>query len=112
MSSPCSLSPSPSCPSSRPITSRAIRTRSPAPANREDREMDASIDVSMDVGLLIDGSTVRGQGAGESIVNPATGRPVTKVPSASKGQVEQAVKAAEKAFESWSETTPQQRSLL
>jgi aminobutyraldehyde dehydrogenase len=70
------------------------------------------MDASMDVTLLIDGSTVKGQGAGESIVNPATGKAVTKVASASKSQVEQAVKAAEKAFEGWSQTTPQQRSLL
>ena len=67
---------------------------------------------SFDTALLIDGHTVKGQGSGETIVNPASGKKLGNVPSASKSQVEQAVKAAQRAFESWSVTTPQQRSLL
>src|SRR5437867_9071874 len=67
---------------------------------------------SFETALLIDGHTVKGQGSGEAIVNPASGKKLGSVPSASKAQVEHAVKAAQRAFESWSVTTPQQRSLL
>ena len=62
--------------------------------------------------LLIDGKFVAGQGAGESIVNPATGKPVATVPEASAAQVDAAVAAALSAFKSWGQTTPQERSLL
>ncbi len=76
--------------------------------------MDASgqRNLSLDIQLLIDGKTVKGQGAGEAIVNPASGKKIGTVPSASKAQLDQAVKAAQRAFEGWSQTTPQQRSLL
>ncbi len=67
---------------------------------------------SFDTTLLIGGNTVKGQGGGETIVNPASSKKLLSVPSASKVQVDQAVKAAQRAFETWSTTTPQQRSLL
>jgi aminobutyraldehyde dehydrogenase len=62
--------------------------------------------------LLINGKFIAGQGAAESIVNPATGKPVATVPEASAAQVDTAVAAARSAFKSWSQTTPQERSLL
>ena len=62
--------------------------------------------------LLINGKFVAGQGAEESIVNPATGKPVGTVPEASAAQVDAAVAAARSAFKSWGQTTPQERSLL
>ena len=62
--------------------------------------------------LLINGKFVAGEGAGESIVNPATGKPVGTVPEASAAQVDAAVAAARSAFKSWGQTTPQERSLL
>jgi delta 1-pyrroline-5-carboxylate dehydrogenase len=47
----------------------------------------------------------------ESIVNPATGKPVVAVPEASAAQVDAAVAAARSAFKTWGQTTPQERSL-
>ena len=67
---------------------------------------------NLDTQLLIDGKTVKGQGGSETIVNPATGKKVAAVPSGNKAQLDQAVKAAQRAFEGWSQSTPQQRSLL
>lgn len=45
-------------------------------------------------------------------VCPATGEPIAKVASASPADVDRAVKAAEKAFESWKDTSPQERAAL
>ncbi len=46
------------------------------------------------------------------VENPATGEVIAKVPASSSEDVDRAVDAAEKAFASWSQTTPQDRSLL
>jgi aminobutyraldehyde dehydrogenase len=62
--------------------------------------------------LLINGKFVRGQGAEESIVNPATGAQVAKVAEASAQQVDEAVRAAQGAYAGWGQSTPQERSLL
>ncbi len=62
--------------------------------------------------VLINGTFVPGQGAEETIVNPATGQPLTKAREASAEQVDQAVAAASAAFKKWGQSTPQERSLL
>ena len=62
--------------------------------------------------LLINGRFASGQGSEETIVNPATGQPVTSVHEATGEQVNQAVSAASAAFRAWGQTTPQERSLL
>jgi aminobutyraldehyde dehydrogenase len=62
--------------------------------------------------LLIGADFVRGAGADEAIVSPATGKTIAKVPEASTEQVDQAVRAAQAAFKTWGQTTPQERSLL
>ena len=62
--------------------------------------------------LLIDGKFVAGTGHDEPMINPATGETVTKVPEASIEQVSKAVNAAQRAFTSWSATTPKHRSIL
>jgi aminobutyraldehyde dehydrogenase len=62
--------------------------------------------------LLINGKFVSGEGADESIVNPATGQAIVQVREASGGQVDAAVAAAQTAFRSWGQSTPQERSLL
>ena len=62
--------------------------------------------------LLINGKFVAGQGAQEAIVNPATGAQLTKVAEASPQQVDEAVRAAQTAYTSWGQSTPQERSLL
>jgi aminobutyraldehyde dehydrogenase len=62
--------------------------------------------------LLIDGDLVAGEGAEEAVVDPATGRTITRIREASPHQVERAVTAAAAAFKTWGQTTPQERSLL
>jgi len=64
----------------------------------------------MQTKLLIDGDLVEGQGAAETILNPATGETIATVPEASVEQVDRAVLAAERAFESWGRTTPAERA--
>jgi aminobutyraldehyde dehydrogenase len=61
--------------------------------------------------LLINGKRVAGQGAEEPIVNPAAGKPLVQVKEASPEQVDAAVAAAQAAFKTWGQTTPQERSL-
>ena len=62
--------------------------------------------------MLIGGKFVKGEGEGIAVLNPATGATLATVPEASPGQVESAVKAAQKAFDTWSQTTPAERSNL
>jgi aminobutyraldehyde dehydrogenase len=66
----------------------------------------------MQTSLLINGALVAGQGADEPVLDPATGKTIAMVREASTRQVDEAVKAAAAAFERWSQTTPQERSLL
>ena len=51
-------------------------------------------------------------GETQAVVNPATGEVMAEVPKATEADVERAVAAARKAFESWGETTPRERSEL
>jgi len=62
--------------------------------------------------LFIDGAFVTGEGEGERVLNPSTGALLATVPEASPDQLHKAVSAAHRAFESWSETTPMERSRL
>jgi aminobutyraldehyde dehydrogenase len=62
--------------------------------------------------LLIDGAFVTGEGEAERVLNPATGELLVALPEAGAEQVQRAVSAAHRAFDSWSETTPQERSRL
>jgi betaine-aldehyde dehydrogenase len=52
------------------------------------------------------------EGKTEDIVNPATGEVIAHAPLSTEKDVDKAVKAARKAFESWSVTTPAQRQEL
>jgi betaine-aldehyde dehydrogenase len=60
---------------------------------------------------LIDGDSVVGEG-GETmaVLNPATGEEQWRAPVSSVEEVDRAVKAARRAFEGWSQTTPAERS--
>jgi 1-pyrroline dehydrogenase len=49
-------------------------------------------------------------GATDIVINPATGTPLGEVPSSDAADVDVAVQAAAAAFESWSRTTPRERS--
>ena len=62
--------------------------------------------------MLIGSNFVAGTEAPESVVNPKTEETIVKLPDASPAQVDAAVNAAAKAFQSWSRTTPAERSGL
>ncbi len=72
----------------------------------------AELAIAFPTELLIDNQAVRGEGAVEVVINPATGAPLCEVPEASPEQVSRAVSAAARAFDSWSKTTPGERSGL
>jgi aminobutyraldehyde dehydrogenase len=60
--------------------------------------------------MLIGSRFERGSEAEEQVLNPRTGALIEAIPEASDAQVDAAVRAAEKAFATWSRTTPAQRS--
>ncbi|CAM5465520.1 aminobutyraldehyde dehydrogenase [Mycolicibacterium aubagnense] len=64
----------------------------------------------MDTEMLIGAAFEKGAEAEEAVLNPRTGATIISLPEASEAQIERAVAAAEKAFTTWSRTTPAQRS--
>ncbi|PSS49039.1 gamma-aminobutyraldehyde dehydrogenase [Pseudomonas sp. BBP2017] len=66
----------------------------------------------MQTRLLINGQLVAGEGNALAVLNPALGSVLVEINEASVSQVDAAVRAADHAFESWSQTTPKERSLL
>ncbi|MBP3127100.1 gamma-aminobutyraldehyde dehydrogenase [Thalassospira sp. ER-Se-21-Dark] len=64
----------------------------------------------MDTKMLIGSSLEMGVEAEENIINPKTGETIMMLPEASMEQIDRAVSAAEHAFQSWSRTTPAERS--
>jgi aminobutyraldehyde dehydrogenase len=64
----------------------------------------------LDTQMLIGAAFEKGQETEETILDPKTGKTILKLPEASQSQIDRAVAAATKAFESWSRTTPAQRS--
>ena len=66
----------------------------------------------MQTKLLINGQLVAGDGPAQPVLNPALGRVLVEINEASEGQVDTAVRAADAAFASWSQTAPKDRSLL
>jgi aminobutyraldehyde dehydrogenase len=69
-------------------------------------------DQMLDTNMLIGSQFVAGTDAAEPVVNPKTEDVITNLPDASVSQVDAAVNAAAKAFETWSLTTPGERSAL
>jgi aminobutyraldehyde dehydrogenase len=69
-------------------------------------------DEFMQTKLLINGQLVAGDGPAQPVLNPALGRVLVEINEASEGQVDTAVRAADAAFASWSQTAPKDRSLL
>lgn len=65
---------------------------------------------AIDTRLLIGSAFEAGEEAAEQILNPRTGALILELPEASTAQVDRAVAAARKAFESWSRTTPVERA--
>lgn len=66
----------------------------------------------MQTRLLIDGELIAGEGAPESILDPASGAQIAQVTEASRAQVDAAVAAARAAFAGWSQTVPKDRAAL
>jgi aminobutyraldehyde dehydrogenase len=64
----------------------------------------------MDTLMLIGSAFEAGTETTENVLNPKTGESITLLPEASPAQIDRAVASAEKAFVSWSQTTPSQRS--
>jgi aminobutyraldehyde dehydrogenase len=64
----------------------------------------------MDTEMLIGSRFEAGTEMEETVLNPKTGETVLKLAEASLGQIDTAVDAAEKAFKSWSQTTPGERA--
>ena len=64
----------------------------------------------MQTKLLINGELVAGQGAAQTVVDPATGEAIVSIPEASSEQVNAAVAAADEAFQTYSKTTPAERA--
>lgn len=59
---------------------------------------------------FIDGASVdAASGATYDVVNPATGQAYTTAPASDAEDVDRAMRAAERAFEHWGETTPKER---
>jgi acyl-CoA reductase-like NAD-dependent aldehyde dehydrogenase len=63
--------------------------------------------------MLIDGSWVEGRGDWVDVSNPYTGQRWARVPDGSAGDVDQAVRAARRAFDdgAWSRQAPRQRAI-
>jgi aminobutyraldehyde dehydrogenase len=66
----------------------------------------------MNTKLLINGKLLAGAGSRQDVLDPATGAKIATVAEASQGQVDSAIKAAQKAFPAWSATVPKDRAAL
>jgi aminobutyraldehyde dehydrogenase len=66
----------------------------------------------MNTKLLINGKLVTGAGSKQDVLDPATGASLAIVGEASEGQIDVAVKSAQKAFSAWSATVPKDRAAL
>jgi succinate-semialdehyde dehydrogenase/glutarate-semialdehyde dehydrogenase len=63
--------------------------------------------------LYIDGEFIEGQGRKtESVVNPASGEVLGQLPHASREDLDRALAAAQRAFETWKKTSPLERSAI
>src|SRR5262249_57924864 len=59
-----------------------------------------------DLALYIDGKWINGGGRkGEDVLNPATGKPLSHLPHASKADLDEALEAAKKGFALWRATS-------
>jgi aminobutyraldehyde dehydrogenase len=65
----------------------------------------------MQTEMLIGSTFEAGTETAEAVLNPRTGKTILDLAEASQGQIDKAVAAAEKAFATWSRTTPAQRSV-
>jgi len=59
---------------------------------------------------FIDGESASWEGESEAVLNPATGEEIARAPVTGAEEVDRAVRAARRAFDGWSATTPAQRA--
>lgn len=64
----------------------------------------------MNTQMLVGSKFVAGTESSENVMNPKTGEIILSLPEASTQQVDDAVNAAQKAFITWSRTTPGERA--
>lgn len=64
----------------------------------------------MQTQMLINGRLVDGEGAVWTVLDPATGQALAQIKEATEAQVDIAVRAADQAFDGWSQTTPKERA--
>ena len=63
--------------------------------------------------LYIDGQWLNGDGrAGEDVINPATEKPLARLPHASTADLDRALDAAKKGFAVWRATSPYERAKI
>ncbi len=62
--------------------------------------------------LYIDGKWTPGNGRGEDVINPATEKPLARLPHASKAELDQALEAAKKGFQVWRATSAYDRAKI
>jgi succinate-semialdehyde dehydrogenase / glutarate-semialdehyde dehydrogenase len=66
-----------------------------------------------DLALYIDGKFVKGEGRKEQdVFDPATDTVIGKLPHATKADLDAALNAAQRAFETWKKTSPTERSKI
>ncbi|MCQ4269468.1 gamma-aminobutyraldehyde dehydrogenase [Pseudomonas kuykendallii] len=66
----------------------------------------------MQTKLLINGQLIDGEGERLAVLNPSLGAPLVQIAEASEAQVDAAVRAADAAFDGWSQTAPKDRAML
>ena len=64
----------------------------------------------MQTQMLINGRLVDGEGAVWTVLDPATGHALAQIKEATEAQVDIAVRAADQAFDGWSQTPPKERA--
>ncbi|MBV4533155.1 gamma-aminobutyraldehyde dehydrogenase [Pseudomonas sp. SWRI107] len=64
----------------------------------------------MQTQMLINGRLVDGEGAVWTVLDPATGQALAQIKEATEAQVDIAVRAADQAFDGWSQTPPKERA--
>ena len=66
-----------------------------------------------DLCLYIDGEFVKGGGRkDQDVLNPATGQPIAKLPHATREDLDRALAAAARAFETWKQSSPMDRARI
>jgi succinate-semialdehyde dehydrogenase / glutarate-semialdehyde dehydrogenase len=66
-----------------------------------------------ELGLFIDGAWRKnGGGKGEDVINPATEKPLARLPHASKAELDEALESAKKGFNTWKNTSAYDRSKI